>query len=149
MSDGTAASQLSDWPWHDMARQATMTFDFSSRSFDRSACDEQQDFEFVVQQARLEWQQVFVANVAVTTLAIGWPLASRPAARAATRAKSGGFTPFFVAQARRWASVWQQQVRQQRSAESQPQAHVAQGYSSLVLDVLRIAGNGIPAATTT
>jgi len=45
--------------------------------------------------------------------------------------------------------VWQQQDRQQCSAESQPQAQVAQGYSSLVLDVLRIAGSGIPAATTT
>jgi len=95
---------------------------------------------------------VFVSNEATTRTTFcerGRPPASSPARAAASRAKAGGVTLFFSAQASRWASVWQQQSRQQCSAESQPQPHDSHGYRSLLVDGRPTIGSGIPAATTT
>jgi len=157
ISDGTAASQLSDWPWQPSARQATMTFAVSTLGCNLS-CDEQQVCPVVddLQQAAFEWQQLGVVALVskdVTTFTdfceSGRPPASSPASVAASSAKSGGFTPLFSAQASRSASVWQQQFRQQCSAESQPQPHDSHGYRSPVFAGPLVTGSGTPAATTT
>jgi hypothetical protein len=160
MSVGTAASHSSDWPWQPKARQATTksvtgcwSFGFACAVF---ACAVQQERVFAAdsQQLRLPWQQLFLTSAtgltsaATMTLGVrGRPPASSPDFAASASAKSGGFTPFFSAQARRSASVWQQQDRQHFSAESQPHPLDAQGNNSPLFEVEFKTGSGTPDAT--
>jgi hypothetical protein len=109
----------------------------------RWAVDDSHDATFARQQDR-------AAMTTFTTFCErAWPLASRPARLASARAKSGGWTPFFWAQASRSASVWQQQDRQHCSAESHPQPQPEQGNNSPLFDGRLTEGSGMPAATTT
>jgi hypothetical protein len=108
---------------------------------------EQQDFVVLV---RRQQDDLFTASVICFEEDDAFQaVVSRPCRAASAKAKSGGRTPSFLAQASRSASVWQQQVRQQKSAVAQPQGQLSHGNRSAVSEeVGRGTGIGTPAAVT-
>ncbi len=72
ISVGTAASQLSDWPWHPSARQATMVVVAASAWAGEGWCFDEQQVRFAtddLQQSRFARQQLFAASETFTTFA--------------------------------------------------------------------------------